>query len=63
MPYSQRQMRLAFARHAGKAKGSGMPKKVADEMVAEMHGHKMSALPETANPKKAASLRRRFKKS
>lgn len=43
MPDSRAQVRWAYSVLAGKAKGDS---KFAREVISEMHGHKMSSLPE-----------------
>lgn len=57
MPESRAQLRLAYAVKAGKS--SAMPGSVAEEMIAKMHGRKMSALPERKHAKLRAMLARR----
>lgn len=45
MPRSQAEVRLAHAVLEGKAKGSGMSKSYAAEVVNKMHGKHMGSLP------------------
>lgn len=45
MPRSQAEVRLAHAVLEGKAKGSGMSRAYAQEVVSKMHGRKLGSLP------------------
>jgi len=51
MPRSRAEVRLAHAVAQGMARGSGMSKDYAEEVISKMHGHKMSSLPERVKPR------------
>ncbi len=53
MPRSKAEVRLAHAVLEGKAKSSGMSHAYAEEVASDMHGKKMSSLPDHTKPKDA----------